>query len=200
MTMNDICHSSFGCHVTDSNMATRARDEWEKGGSIVLAYLAWHRGYDEGWWLAVVMCCCHKYWWPCPTNTEPPDYTNRPWLMVPADGPMGKLTPLKVDRPLIFFLRTGTVGWPCPPDELIDPAKFALDGGSTGLFIQRVLWVSWWISPRKRARPMCSWAQVDNMTLAMSIGLGLILAPSFFTYLPYITFLSHLSCHNLQPG
>ena len=60
--------------------------------------------------------------------------------MVPADGLMGKLTPLKVDRPLI--LRTGTVGRPSPPDELIDPAKFALDGGSTGLFIQCVLWVS----------------------------------------------------------
>ena len=45
----------------------------------------------------------HKYWWPYPNNTEPPDHTNRPWLMVPADGLMGKLTPLKVDRPLIFF-------------------------------------------------------------------------------------------------
>ena len=51
---------------------------------------------------------CHKYWWPCPNNIEPPDHTNRPWLMVPADGPMGKWTPLKVDQPLIFFSRTGT--------------------------------------------------------------------------------------------
>ena len=33
--------------------------------------------------------------------------------MVPADGPMGKLTPLKVDQPW-----TGTVGQPSPPDEL----------------------------------------------------------------------------------
>ena len=34
------------------------------------------------------------------------------------------------------------------PTRWIDPAKFAWDGGSTGLFIQHVLWVSWWISPR----------------------------------------------------
>ena len=27
--------------------------------------------------------------------------------MVPADGPMGKLTLLKVDRPLLFFQRLG---------------------------------------------------------------------------------------------
>ena len=27
-----------------------------------------------------------------PTTLNPPDHTNRPWLMVPADGPMGKLT------------------------------------------------------------------------------------------------------------
>ena len=38
--------------------------------------------------------------------------------MVPADGPMGKLTLLKVDQPLLYFLRTGTVGRPSPPDEL----------------------------------------------------------------------------------
>ena len=58
---------------------------------------------DAGYHQRVVRKVPHKYWWPCPTNTERPDYTNRPWLMVPADGPMGKLTPLKVDRPLIFF-------------------------------------------------------------------------------------------------
>ena len=29
---------------------------------------------------------------PYPNNNEPPDHTNRSWLMVPADGPMGKLT------------------------------------------------------------------------------------------------------------
>ena len=33
--------------------------------------------------------------------------------MVPADGMMGKLTPLKVEQPLLFFKV-----WPSPPDEL----------------------------------------------------------------------------------
>ena len=33
--------------------------------------------------------------------------------MVPADGMMGKLTPLQVEQPLLFFK-----DWPSPPDEL----------------------------------------------------------------------------------
>ena len=48
--------------------------------------------------------------------------------MVPADGPMGKLTPSN-GLATHIFLRTSTVGQPSPPDELIDPAKFDLDGG-----------------------------------------------------------------------
>ena len=93
--------------------------------------------------------------------------------MVPADRPMGKLTLLKVDRPLLFF--RGLVQW--VGQAHIEPAKFAWDGGSTGLFIQRVLGVSRWISR--------SWAGPHvlpglNMTLGiMSTGLGLILVPSF---------------------
>ena len=51
----------------------------------------------------------------------------------------------------------------------MDPAKFALNCGSTSLFInwvQCVLWVSWWISPRNNyqlTKPMCYQAKVDNM-------------------------------------
>ena len=79
----------------------------------------------------------HKYWWPCPTNTEPPDYTNRPWLMVPADEPMGKLTPPKEAWPPIFpwgvvlCAGHGAYWWN-------DPAEIFLDCRSTSLIINWV--------------------------------------------------------------
>ena len=95
--------------------------------------------------------------------------------MVPADGMMGKLTPLKVEQPLLFFK-----DWPSPPDELTQlnlpgmvgklVCSFNVYYGSADGLAQGIT-TSW-------ARPHV--LPGLNMPLGiMSTGPGLILVPSF---------------------
>ena len=88
--------------------------------------------------------------------------------MAPADGPMGKLTPLKVDRSLIF-LRDLYCGSAKPSNELTD-LNLPRIVGQLVPFIQLVLWASWWISPRTThwAGPMRSRACAPALKVDMT--------------------------------
>ena len=135
----------------------------------------------------------HQHWVPWPYKQAMVDGACR-WAN-------GYVDPMKGGPATPIFLRTGSVGWPSPPDELTQ-LNLPWMVGQPMNWVQHVLWVSWWISPRNGLGPMSSGAEVNNMTPGiMSTGQGLILVPPF-SLTPFLwqTYLFPVSGHNLQPG